>query len=654
MLTDTSSSPYARLRSVPLGAVQWTHGFWHDQFQRCHEVMIPNMWQIWQDTGTSHGLANFLIAAGDQTGSHDGPQWQDGDFYKWLEGVAAVYAVTKDERLDHLMDEIITLIGRVQREDGYIHTPALIKQRQQHNAAKEFGERLDFETYNMGHLITTACIHYRATGKDSLLAIARKAADYLYRFYIESAPELARNAICPSHYMGIIELYRTTRDPRYLELGKNLVEIRDLITGGDDNQDRLPFRQQTSAAGHAVRANYLFAGVADVYAETGDASLLKTLQNLWENLVYEKMYITGGCGALYDGASPDGSPDQANITRVHQAYGREYQLPNVTSYNETCANIGNVLWNWRMLNITCEARFADILELVLYNSALSSIGLDGKSFFYTNTLRQVNDLPFELRWSRQREAYISCFCCPPNIVRTIAEVGGYAYSLSEEGVWINLYGSNTLDCTLPGGAPLKLTQETAYPWEGFVKLEIKEAPNAEIALMLRIPGWASGVSVRVNNTLVTDAAPPGEYFEIKRSWTAGDTVELTLPLPVRRLEAHPLVEESRNHVAIMRGPLVYCLESPDLPAGVCPSETFIPRSLDLKPRRNIAPGEPLDGVVVLEGQAQRLPERRERINPFNRELRTAPLSEVAIRLIPYYAWANRGKSEMTVWLPLVW
>lgn len=655
MLTDTSASPYAALSSVPLGAVRWTKGFWYEHFKRCRDIMVPNMWQVWQDEQVSHGYANFLIAAGRQEGSHAGPPWHDGDFYKWLEAVAAVYAVTKDEHLDRLMGDIIELIGQVQREDGYIHTPVLIRQRQRRSEAKEFGERLDFETYNMGHLMTTACIHYRATGKTTLLEIAKKAADYLYRYYIESAPELARNAICPSHYMGVIELYRTTRDPRYLELGKNLIEIRDLVTGGgDDNQDRLPFREQTTAAGHAVRANYLYAGVADIYAETGDSSLLETLEKLWENVVYEKMYITGGCGALYDGASPDGSPDQTTITRVHQSYGREYQLPNLTAYNETCANIGNALWNWRMLQITREVRFADILELVLYNSALSSIGLDGKSFFYTNTLRQVDDLPFELRWSRQREPYISCFCCPPNIVRTIAEVGGYAYSLSEEGVWVNLYGSNVLECTLTDGAPLKLVQETDYPWDGRVSLEIVECSAEEFAIMLRIPGWASDVTVLLNGEAAGIKPQSGQYFELKRVWTAGDKIELNLPLPVRLLEAHPLVEENRNQLAVMRGPLVYCLESLDLPQGVRPSEVIVPRNIELRPRFNATPGEPLEGVVVLEGQARVVPEQRERKHPLSREVRTVPLGEVGIKMVPYYAWASRGKSEMTVWLPLAW
>ena len=655
MLTDTSASPYAKLRSVGLADVRWTRGFWHDQFERCHAVMIPNMWRIWQDPDISHQYANFRIAAGEEEGSHKGPPFADGDFYKWLEATAAVYAVTRDEELDCLMDELIALLGRVQREDGYIHTPVLIRQRQGTEAAAAFQERLHFESYNLGHLITAGCIHYRATGKTSLLDIGKRAADYLYRFYQTAPVEMARNAICPSHYMGVIELYRTTRDPKYLELGQSLIEIRDLVVGGsDDNQDRLPFHAQDRALGHAVRANYLYAGVADVVAETGDMAKLDVLERLWDNVVRTKMYITGGCGALYDGASPDGTPHQEVITRVHQAYGREYQLPNVTAYNETCANIGNVLWNWRMLNLTGEARFADIVELVLYNSALSAISLDGRHFFYSNTLRQVDDLPFELRWPKTRAPYISSFCCPPNIVRTIAEVGAYAYSLADDGLRVNLYGSNILDTRLPDGGRLRLVQATDYPWDGRVRLRVEETGGEPLTLLLRIPGWAVEATVSVNGGRVPATPEPGTYFRVAPALQAGDEVELDLPMPVRVFEAHPLVEETRNQVAVMRGPLVYCLESIDLPAGVRPTDVVIPRTVQFAARVDDHLGGALDGIVVVEGEAKLLPDPREPSLPLYRDVRTAPLRDIHIKLIPYYAWDNRGKSEMTVWLPLAW
>jgi DUF1680 family protein len=653
MLVNTTSSPHAKLHSVPLADVRWTGGFWGEQFERCHQVMIPNMWRLLEDPTISHAYTNFRIAAGYEEGNHRGPQWNDGDFYKWLEGVAAVYAVTKDPELDALMDRLITLFGEVQRADGYIHTPVIIKQRQGLAEAERFQERLDFETYNLGHLMTTACVHYRATGKSTLLDLACKAADYLYRFYIESSPELARNAICPSHYMGVIELYRTTGDPRYLELGRNLVEIRDLVTnGGDDNQDRVPFREQDRAVGHAVRANYLYAGVADIVAETGDESLMAVLESLWQSVVTQKMHITGGCGALYDGASPDGSPAQHTITRVHQAYGRAYQLPNSTAHNETCANIANAMWNWRMLLLTGEARFADVMELVFYNSALAGISLDGKKFFYTNTLRQVDDLPYKLRWSRTRSEYISCFCCPPNLVRMIAEVNGYAYSLSTDALWVHLYGSSVLETTTASGDTLQVTQESSYPWDGSIRLTIDRPTSSVRVLMVRIPGWAKSATVTVNDEPIAEKPVPGTYCRIERAWGAGDVVAIELPMPVRLLQSHPLVEETRNQVAVMRGPVVYCLESPDLPAGVRPIDVALARNSHFTVETGSVPGEPLTGIPALMGTGVSRVAGPSWTGQLYQEVTPPVTRECPIKLIPYYAWDNRGKSEMTVWLDL--
>jgi DUF1680 family protein len=449
--------------------------------------------------------------------------------------------------------------------------------------------------------------------------------------------------------MGMVELYRTTREPRYLKLARKFLDMRDLVEDGtDDNQDRIPFRKQTRAVGHAVRANYLYAGAADVYAETGDRSLLVPLRKIWENVVYQKMYITGACGALYDGASPYGARDQKRISRTHQAYGREYELPHSTAHNETCASIGNALWNWRMLQITGEAAFADILELVLYNAALAGVSLDGTRFFYTNTLRQLDEMPVELRWSRARQSFISCFCCPPNLVRTVAEVGAYAYGKSDHAVWVHLYGGSVLDTEVAPGARLKLTQQTDYPWDGRVKITIAAAPSRACSLRLRIPGWAKGAALSVNGTPERGPLKPGTYYEVRRVWSAGNVVELNLPLRPRLMQAHPLVEEARNQVAIQRGPVVYCLESADLPRGVKVANVVIPRTIDLKPRFD---GKLLGGVTVLEGKAEVMAEA-----PWSRELyrELSPAAAKAfdLKLIPYYAWGNRGPSEMTVWMPL--
>lgn len=648
-LADTSASPHVVMRSIGLGDVQWTGGFWGDRFQACRGVMVPNLLRVMGGTEPSQFYHNFAIAAGLAEGRHRGPPWNDGDFYKWLEAAAALLAVAKDEGLDRRMDEVIGVIARAQRGDGYLHTPVLIKSRAGDAAARPLQDRLDFEAYNLGHLMTAACVHHRATGKTDLLRVAIKAADYLVEVFRTPTPELARNAVCPSHYMGVVELYRTTRDSRYLDLARKLIDIRDLVEDGtDDNQDRIPFRRQTQAVGHAVRANYLYAGVADVYAETGDRTLLGPLLKIWENVVSRKMAITGACGALYDGASPDGAKDQKAIGRVHQAYGRDYQLPSGTAHNETCASIGNAIWNARMLQITGEARFADVLETVLYNAVLAGISLDGTRFFYVNTLRQLDRMPVDLRWSRQREPFISCFCCPPNVVRTIAEIGSYAYGKSDDKVWVHLYGSNTLDTEMTDGSRLRLSQETDYPWDGRVKLRVVAAPERSCSLMLRIPGWARGATVSLDGTPVRRRPEPGTYVEVRRAWSAGDVLDLTLPMPARLLQAHPLVEEARNQVAVGRGPVVYCLESIDLGRDGRISDVVIPRGIELRPRFDPAL---LGGVTVLEGRAEACPEA-EWSGQLYRELTATTPTATDLRLIPYYAWGNRGRSEMTVWMPL--
>lgn len=644
-----SLSPYRKLRTIQPAAVHWTTGFWADRFEVCQKVMVPNMWELLRDPGISHAYTNFKIAAGLEPGRHIGPKWHDGDLYKWLEAAAHIYAVTRSAALDSLMDEVIDTIRLGQRADGYIHTPVIIEERTGSNP-NPFRERLDFETYNMGHLMTAACAHYRATGKQTLLQVAHSAADFLYTFYKTARQELARNAICPSHYMGVVELYRETGEPRYLELARSLIEIRDLVSGGDDNQDRIPFRMQERAAGHAVRANYLYAGVADIYMETGDPGLLSTLEKLWRNVVTTKMYVTGGCGALYDGASPDGALDQSTITRVHQAYGREYQLPNVTAHNETCASIGNLMWNWRMLSITGEVRYADIVELVLYNSALASISLDGKRFFYTNPLRKVDNLPFELRWGRSREPYISCFCCPPNIVRTIAQVGSYLYGISDDGIWVHLYAGSTAWINLKEGTPVEITQETRYPWDGQVSLIVRTEAPTSFALMLRIPGWCTAASISINGIELSPAPQPGHYARLERQWTPGDRIDLRLEMPVVLLESHPLLEETRNHLAVRRGPIVYCLEALDLPEGVRMDEIGIARTTAFQVEKDSSFAGLIEELCVLRGSLKII-QREDWDGQLYRPGLPGSPREAEVKLIPYFAWDNRGSLEMTVWLP---
>lgn len=648
VLVNNSNSPYAKLHSINMTDVSWTKGFWADRFKVAAETMVPNMWAIYNDPKISHAFKNFEIAAGLDTGSHAGPSFHDGDYYKTLEAVAVLYASTKNPKLNEMMDKAILVIGKSQREDGYIYTKAMIEQRKTGDK-NQFQDRLSFESYNIGHLMTAGCIHYRATGKTTLLNIAKKATDYLYNFYKSASPTLARNAICPSHYMGVIEMYRTTKDPRYLELAKHLIAIKGKIDDGtDDNQDRIPFLQQTKAMGHAVRANYLYAGVADLYAETGKDSLLNTLNLMWDDVNQHKMYITGGCGSLYDGTSPDGtSYNPADVQKIHQAFGRDYQLPNFTAHNETCANIGNVLWNWRMLQITGDAKYADVMELALHNSVLSGISLDGKNFLYTNPLAQSDELPFKQRWSKDRVPYIALSnCCPPYVVRTIAEVSDYAYSISDKGLWFNLYGGNNLSTRLADGTKISLSEETNYPWDGNIKITIKETGNKAYPLFLRIPSWTHDAKININGKPENAQAVSGTYAEISRVWKNGDIVELNFPMEATLIEANPLVEENRNQIAVKRGPIVYCLESIDLP-GESIFNAFIPSSTKFMAKSvNIGGAE----MMSLVGNAKVVePNSWKKIlyRPIDDNSK-----ETEIKLVPYFAWGNRGHSEMSVWLPV--
>lgn len=669
-LTDTGKSAHAVMHNTPLGDVKWTGGFWGERFNVYSGTSLESMWNTWNDPDVSHGFRNFEIAAGTCPGEHWGPPFHDGDMYKWLEAVAAVYAVNKDPKLDALMDKFIEQVVKAQREDGYIHTPVIIDERNRgvdtHAQHKEqtvigtkvgaedekgaFANRLNFETYNLGHLMTAGITHYRATGKRTLLDAAIKATDFLCGFYETASAELARNAICPSHYMGVVEMYRTTGNPRYLELAKNLIDIRGLVENGtDDNQDRIPFRDQYNAMGHAVRANYLYAGVADLYNETGEEQLMRNLTSIWDDIVNRKMYITGACGALYDGTSPDGTcyePD--SIQKVHQSYGRPYQLPNSTAHNETCANIGNMLFNWRMLESTGDAKYADIVETALYNSVLSGVSLDGKRYFYTNPLRISDNLPYTLRWPKTREEYISCFCCPPNTLRTICEAQNYAYSIGDNTLWCNLYGDNELDTRIDGGKELKLTQRTGYPYDGKVVLTFDKVPvKDDYTLNLRVPSWCDKASVSVNGTPVNVSVKPNSYIPLTRKWKKGDTVTFDMDMPVTLLESNPLVEETRNNVAVKRGPIVYCLESIDIENGSPIDDVMIPAD---------AVFEVSD--IVIDGSAMKALDTTARLiddSDWNGKL-YRPVSGATktarVRLIPYYAWGNRDKAEMTVWMPI--
>ncbi|MDE3067250.1 MAG: glycoside hydrolase family 127 protein [Verrucomicrobiota bacterium] len=487
-VADTDTSAFAKVRTVGLDEVHWTRGFWADRWALCETQMVPSMGRLMEGTNYSQFFRNFQIAAGLVQGASHGAPFNDGDFYKWLEGASALLAGTRDPALERNLNRIIAVIGKAQRPDGYLDTRVEIRARVGDTHARPFLDPLNFELYNLGHLMTAACVNHRATGQTNLLAVACRAADLLCRTFQHPTPALARDSICPSQIMGAVELYRATGRPRYLKLAKTFLAMRGLVRHGtDQNQDRIPFVDQTEAVGHAVRANYLYAGAADVFLETGDPNLWRPLEQIWTNVVTRKMYITGGCGSLYDGASPDGAKNPEAIAPVHQAYGRNYELPNTTAYSETCADIGNALWNWRMFLATGDAKFMDVVEQALYNSVLSGGSLDGTNYFYTNPLRVAARRPAKLRWSRARRPFYSSFCCPPNLVRTIAESADYVYGKSGDAIWVNLYGGSALDTRLADGGEVKLAQETDYPWNGRVQIKILACGQRAFGLKLRIP-----------------------------------------------------------------------------------------------------------------------------------------------------------------------
>ncbi len=648
-IINNKDSKHVTFKSINIGDCTWTSGFWADKFHTCEETMLPYMGELFRgDVG--HSLNNFKIAAGLKEGEHKGMKWHDGDFYKYMEAVTYVYAQNGDKALLQELDEYIDIIGKAQADDGYLQTYVQINED-----VKRFGNRQYHEMYNSGHLYTSACVHHRVTGQENFLNIALKHADQLYRMFLPETPkELMRFGFNQTQIMGLAELYRETKDKRYLELAEHFINLRgqskvapDATANyrfiGDMVQERKPLRQETSAEGHAVLALYFYAGAADVYAETGEKALIDALDRLWSDVVDKKMYVTGACGQTHHGAS-------SRVDMIHEGFLQEYMMPNLSAYNETCANICNSMFSYRMLGIHGEAKYADIMELVLFNSALSGISVEGKDYFYANPLRVCehghdpgNNTEFDVR-----QPYINCFCCPPNLVRTIAKVSGWAYSLTDNGVAVNLYGGNKLQTKLMDGSVLELEQISQYPWQGNVTLKVEKCKKTPFEVQLRIPEWAKGSSVKVNGEAVDVKIQAGTYAKIERKWKKGDVIYLDLPMDIKLLEGNPLIEEVRNQVAVKRGPVVYCVESPDLPQGTSILDVYFPVKTALT--ATYKPGF-LGGVVTINGE---LKVRKDKNEAMYNAMSAPQFESYQAQLVPYFSWANRGEAEMSVWLPVIW
>ena len=651
-LVCIGQSRHASLKSTGLDSVAWTRGFWAARYDQCRELTLRKLWELAADPGAGHVLDNMRIAGGLAEGEFAGTNWQDAWLYKWIESAAAFHAVERDPWIEQRMDEAIVLIAAAQEDDGYIATQITARGK------PRFQDPREHEVYSMGHLLTAACVHHRATGKDTLLQVAIRCADFLCETLGESVPPcFAHN---PSAVMGMVELYRETGERKYLACAKMIVDRRGEspkpggvfykqpgIAGTDLIQDRMPLRRATQVVGHNVFFTYLYAGATDVYLENGDSTLWPPLDRLWHDLTETKMCINGGVSPMGHGLSLGNDP-------VVEAVGPSYYLPCADCYNETCGQIGNLMWNYRMLCAKPEARFADVMELELYNGFLAGVGLDGESWFYRNSLRRYdvehvehghNDLAERVVPGRKR------ICCPTNLLRTFAELQSYLYSTDDQGLWIHHYAGNVFNGALLDGSRVTLTQETDYPWDGKIVITVDQADTSEpFAIRVRIPGWASEATATINGVASANAPEPGQYLFMKRVWRANDVIELNLPMPARLMQAHPKAEQLRNQVAVMRGPMLYCLESLDLPEGVDLNNVLIPEDIQLA--AEAAEDLPF-GIAALSGQALYRGESAWG-NRLYREVERKSIRPLAIRMVPYFTWANRGPSAMSAWLPVVW
>lgn len=636
---------------VNIGDVKWSEGgFWRERF----DLVMPNLVPAQYEYFMGFSENNFrILAEGDKHGEFKGTFWQDGDYYKWLEAQVAVYSVTKDPELLKNINEKATLIAKSIADDGYSTTHTQIGHgvtgsERAWNKPFKNTERFKatgmHETYNMGHLLTLACTHYRVTGSRILLDAAIQVGDFLDEYFDVVTPEKSAVDFNPTQIMGIMELYRVTGEKRYSDLADRFITGRGTKTGTTQNQNDTKLREETRAVGHAVLGPVLYIGAADFVAENDDDKLLLALKNIWEDIYTRKASFTGGIGNVHRGPSQTTSrPNEC----THEAFGHPYHIQSATAYNETCATYYGAYFSWRMFMLTGETKYLDVMEKAFYNN-LSAMQLDGKSFFYTNVLRwygkdhQQLSLDFHQRWTEE----CTCVCCPTSVVRFLAETKEYAYATKDNSLYVTLYGSNEIN-TKVNGKNVAFTQTTDYPWAEDVTMVYNGDKNAQFSLKLRIPAWAEGATLKVNGTIMDIRT--GVFAVVDRKWNKGDKVELVLPMKPIINEANPMVEEVRNQVAISYGPLAYCVESQDLPARVTIDNILLPldTKFNVKFEENF-----LGGVKTITCDAL------VRDNKFDKTQLYGPLKtgykSFKLKLIPYYAWCNRGIGEMSVFLPAKW
>ncbi len=619
--------PAERLVPVPLAEVRLTDDFWLPKIETIQHKTIAFALAKCEAEGR---LDNFLIAGGKLPGPVRGAMpFDDTDVYKIIEGASSSLISAPNPELETRLDELIAIIAVGQEADGYLTTWRTIDGLHPPAPWVKPGKRWEYlnmshELYNAGHLFEAAAVHHAATGKDNLLAIALRYADLL----VETFGPGQREAV-PGHQIvetGLIKLYRITGRRDYLELAKYFLDHRGDPANhplyGAYSQDHIPVVDQREVVGHAVRAVYMYAGMTDIADLYQDDAYFTAVDALWHNMVDRKLYLTGGLGAKHDG----------------EAFGADYELPNLTAYAETCAAIGSVMWNQRLYLLTGDKAYYDLIERTLYNGLIAGLAHDGTHFFYSNCLAADKEFAFN-RGNHTRSEWFDCSCCPTNLIRFLPTLPGLVYAQQPGAVAVNLYVSNETRLTVAETA-VRLTQETTYPWAGDVALTVAPETPLAFALKLRVPGWTLGeptpgtlyhyVSGETRTLEVTlngqaqEATITGGYVVVDRRWAAGDTVRLTLPMPIRQVAAAPEVEDLRGQTALERGPLVYCFEEPDNPVAIA--------DITVRPGAGFssAPMDLIGGIMALHG---------------------TDAAGRALTAIPYYAWSNRGGTAMKVWVP---
>ena len=638
---ETRAAGYP-ITQVPFTSVKiGQNTFWGDRIKAARDVTIPLAFSKCESEGR---YANFVKAAHPSAeydvSSFMGYPFDDTDVYKTIEGASYVLQTYPDKRLEAYIDSVLDIVAAAQEPDGYLYTARTINPQKPHKwsgAARWVKEEdLSHELYNLGHMVDAACAHYQATGSRKFLDIARRYADCVVR---EVGPAQGQACVVPGHQiaeMALARLYVLTGEKKYLDEAKFFLDYRGRTKIKNDySQSRRPVTEQREAVGHAVRAGYMYAGMADVAALTGDSAYIKAIDAIWGNIVGKKYYITGGVGARHAG----------------EAFGANYELPNLTAYNETCAAISMVYLNQRMFLLHGDAKYIDCLERTLYNGVISGMSADGGRFFYPNPLAADGKYGFNHDGSMERQPWFGCACCPSNLCRFIPSMPGYVYATRGDSLYVNLYAGSTATVTV-GGKKVELAQQTQYPWNGDVAISVHKNAAGRFTMMVRIPGWVRGEVtpgglyayadsaeqqywVSVNGERVA-ARPAKGYVAISREWKKGDVVSLHFDMTPRTVKADSRVSADRGRVAVQRGPLVYCAEWPDNDFDVL---HFV---LDKKPSFTIADNASLaGGVKTLTATGTVLS------TGTDGHLQARPATAT---LIPYYSWCHRGPGRMEVWM----